>query len=71
MAYKSDDDRLTIEQLQAKYGDRGKIVAVRVKPGDWQTLVWLQDQLGMTKADVVRRALIAYAAQVATMKRTT
>lgn len=47
----------------------GKVVAFRMKPGDSETLTWLREELGMSSGDVLRRALHAYAAQIATIRK--
>lgn len=47
----------------------GHVVGVRLREGDLATLDWLTEQLGMSKADVFKRALAAYAAQVKLMNK--
>lgn len=66
----ADPNRPSVDEIRTKYGGRpGKMVGTRLSDGDLETLEWLSDQLGMSKANVVRRAIAAYAAQIMNMRR--
>lgn len=62
---KSPED---VEKLRS-YGNTTVVMNIRLKPGDVEMITWLTDQLGMSRSDVVRRALSAYAAQLTMMRK--
>lgn len=44
-------------------------LTIRFRPGDRETLLWICEQMQMSKAEVIKRALAAYAAQITQMRR--
>lgn len=47
----------------------GTIVGVRLRPGDLEQLDWVCEQMGMSRSDVVKRALAAYTAQLLAVRK--
>ena len=61
-----------LEGLREHEKEKGQntLVALRLKPGDEQMLAWLAEQMGMSRGDVMRRAIAAYFGQInATIKK--